>query len=135
MTSSSAADNNNNNNNNNNNSADQAYLAFLDKANEDPAKGSSSVSAAATGSENMTPKAEGRGFRTTQAGVEVPAPLARLCARDVFYVSDADEPFEPVAIRWEDDAGRGLPDEGRSLSLPISFSISLSLSLSLFRLS
>ncbi|KAK4150187.1 hypothetical protein C8A00DRAFT_37223 [Chaetomidium leptoderma] len=86
-------------------SSDQDYMAFLDKANEDPSKGSASASAAAGD------KKKKNAFRTTQPGVEVPAPLLRVCGSgEAFYVSDADEPFEAVALAW-DEAGRGLPDE------------------------
>jgi hypothetical protein len=86
---------------------DQDYMAFLNKANEDPAKG-----AAQSSSSNTAAAADKRGFRTRQEGVEVPAPLLRVCGSgDAFYVSEADEPFEAVALAW-DEAGRGLPDEG-----------------------
>ncbi|KAK4101046.1 hypothetical protein N658DRAFT_516234 [Parathielavia hyrcaniae] len=87
--------------------ADRDYMAFLDKANEDPAKG-----VAAT---NKEKEEGGRSFRTTEGGVEVPRVLTRVCGgggggSGVFYVSDADEPFEAVALGW-DEGGRGLPDE------------------------
>ncbi|KAL2185239.1 hypothetical protein L209DRAFT_712473 [Thermothelomyces heterothallicus CBS 203.75] len=91
--------------------SDQDYMAFLDKANEDPSKGVTSAAAAAAGgaATNQGAKTE---FRATQEGVEVPAPIARVCGKgDVsFYASDADEPFEDVALRW-DEGGKGLPDE------------------------
>jgi hypothetical protein len=89
-------------NNKNNMSSDQDYASFLDKANQDPAKGVAS-----------SQQASKKKLRTTQHGVEVPAPLTRVC-KDAFYVSDADEPFEPVALEWDED-GKGLPDEGESL--------------------
>jgi hypothetical protein len=87
--------------------SDQDYMSFLDKANEDPSKGVQKQSG--SGSDNKKKKA----FRTTQEGVDVPTPLARVCERGAFYTSDADEPFEAVALRW-DEGGRGLPDEGMS---------------------
>jgi hypothetical protein len=87
---------------------DQDYMAFLNKANEDPARNST---AAAADQDSKKKK----GFRTRQEGVEVPAPLLRVCGNgDAFYASDADEPFEVVALAW-DEAGRGLPDEGEFL--------------------
>ncbi|KAK4120850.1 hypothetical protein N657DRAFT_648648 [Parathielavia appendiculata] len=86
--------------------ADRDYMAFLEKANEDPAKG------LATTNTNKKKKEEGgQSFRTTEEGVEVPESLVRVCGgKGVFYVSDADEPFEAVALRW-DESGKGLPDE------------------------
>lgn len=83
-------------------SSDQDYAAFLDKANEDPAKG---VAASGAGRKKRVE------FRTTEEGVVVPAVLIRVCSRGAFYVSDADEPFKPVALGW-DEGGKGLPDEG-----------------------
>lgn len=86
--------------------SDQDYMAFLEKANEDPSKGVASVAATNEGAKKK--------FRTTQEGVEVPAPIAKVCGKgDVsFYTSDADEPFEAVALLW-DEGGKGLPDEGK----------------------
>ncbi|KAL2139731.1 hypothetical protein VTI28DRAFT_4740 [Corynascus sepedonium] len=90
--------------------SDQDYMAFLNKANEDPSKGATS-STAITGAatNNQGPRKK---FRATQEGVEVPGPIAKVCGKgDVsFYASDADEPFEAVALRW-DEGGKGLPDE------------------------
>ncbi|KAL2265524.1 hypothetical protein VTJ83DRAFT_6624 [Remersonia thermophila] len=87
--------------------SDQDYLAFLTKANEPlTSTSSTSVSAAAEGAVGNK-----KSFRTTQEGVEVPKLLARVCEKpDAVYVSDADEPFEAVALAW-DETGKGLPDE------------------------
>lgn len=73
-------------------------MSFLDKANKDPSEGYAKT---------QTEK-DDKGFRATQTGVEVPAAIARV-TKDAFYVSDADEPFEAVALKLE---GEGLPDEG-----------------------
>lgn len=83
-------------------------MAFLNKANRDPFEGRSSSDVAKTQGEQQKQR-----LRATQPGVDVPAPLAALVARPeaAVYVSDADEPFEPVALAW-DEGGRGLPDEG-----------------------
>ena len=86
--------------------SDDDYAAFLERANEDPAKGTSSAAGAAASSSGK----KAGGFRTTEAGVDVPPPLVRAC-RDAFYVSDADEPFQAVALGW-DEGGKGLPDPG-----------------------
>ena len=69
-------------------SSDDAYASFLDKANEDLNAGKATTSS-------------GQGKAKTKAvetGVEVPAPLTSV---EEYYVSDADEPFEPVALKWE----------------------------------
>ncbi|GAB1313146.1 hypothetical protein MFIFM68171_03356 [Madurella fahalii] len=86
--------------------SDEDYMAFLNKANQDPSEGVP-LSTTAKGQEQQGRMA----LRATQPGVEVPATLARLVAKgDAFYVSDADEPFEAVALGW-DETGKGLPDE------------------------
>lgn len=79
---------------------DEEYMAFLDKANEDPsagvAKGQSSSSSG---------KVE---LKALDEGVAVPQVLKKA-TKDAFYVSDADEPFEPVGLKFKGDE---LPDEG-----------------------
>lgn len=85
--------------------SDEDYMAFLDKANQDPSAGYAKTQTAAGGA-GVKP------FRTTEQGVEIPEPLLRVTRHaETFYISDADEPFEPVALRW-DEKGSGLPDEG-----------------------
>jgi len=81
-------------------------MAFLDKANRDPSEGYNDNNAKSS----QTASASGGPFKTTSEGVEVPPPLVKV-TRDAFYTSDADEPFEAVALRWDED-GKGLPDEG-----------------------
>lgn len=94
--------------------SDQEYMDFLDKANEDPSKG-----AARSQSQGLA-KAQ---FKTTDQGVEIPAALQEA-TQDAFYISDADEPFVPVALNW-DEAGKKLPDEGECFPsfffLPLCF--------------
>jgi len=85
--------------------SDEDYMAFLDNANKDPSTGYPKTQTAARG-------AQAKPFRATERGVEIPEPLLRVTRhKEMFYTSDADEPFEPVALRW-DEKGRGLPDEG-----------------------
>lgn len=87
--------------------SDDAYLAFLNKANQDPSEGRAAAATATTDSSGP--------FTTTSAGVEVPRVLREVTQRDdLVYVSDADEPFYPVALRFDggEEKGRGLPDEG-----------------------
>ena len=82
--------------------SDDDYLAFLNKAAENPSAGvRTETGATATGQ---------RPFRATEQGVAIPQPLVRV-TQGAVYTTDADEPFEPVALRW-DEAGKGLPDEG-----------------------
>jgi len=81
--------------------SDEDYMSFLDKANRDPSEGYAST------------KSEGghKPFKTTDNGVEVPKALLKVTKdKEAFYTSDADEPFEAVALGWN-ESGRGLPDE------------------------
>jgi hypothetical protein len=87
--------------------SDDDYMNFLNKANEDPSKG-----VAKPQQQGLT-QAQ---FKTKDSGVEVPAAL-KEATKDAFYVSDADEPFVPIALNW-DEAGKGLPDEGESCFSP-----------------
>lgn len=80
--------------------SDEDYMAFLNKANQDPSAGQAVKSSS---SAKQT-------FKTTDSGAQVPAVL-KTAVKDAFYTSDADEPFEPVCLNW-DEGGKGLPDEG-----------------------
>ncbi|MCJ1312320.1 hypothetical protein MMC25_005994 [Agyrium rufum] len=80
---------------------DSAYTDFLDKANQDTGA-SAQVSSASGGGKSA-------GIRTVDT--DVPAHLKGV---DVYYVSDADEPFEPVSLKWEGDSVPG-EDEFKSL--------------------
>ncbi|KAK8133870.1 hypothetical protein PG984_005882 [Apiospora sp. TS-2023a] len=79
--------------------SDEDYMAFLDNANKDPNEGYAKPASSGAKLE----------FKATDHGVQVPAALKEV-AQDAFYVSDADEPFVPVALKWDED-GKGLPDE------------------------
>lgn len=77
--------------------SDEDYASFLDKANEDPNEG--------------VAKTQGSGkiqLKAVDQGAKVPAGL-KAATKDAFYVSDADEPFEPVVLKH---SGKSLPDEG-----------------------
>ncbi|RAL64131.1 hypothetical protein DID88_003319 [Monilinia fructigena] len=76
--------------------SDEDYMAFLNKANEDPSAGTSN---AASNSRKVE-------FKTTDDEVDVPGVLVRA-TKDAWYVSDADEPFVVVALKHDG----GLPDE------------------------
>jgi hypothetical protein len=70
-------------------SSDADYASFLDKANEDPNAG--------TASSKSQPK---KSFGTRAVNAKVPKELEKV---DEFYVSDSDEPFEPVSLDWDGD--------------------------------
>jgi len=77
--------------------SDEDYAAFLDKANQDPNEGVKTQST----------KGEVE-LKAVDHGVEVPGVL-KTATREAFYVSDADEPFVPVALKL--GKGKGMPDE------------------------
>lgn len=82
--------------------SDDAYAAFLEQANRDPNSGG--THAAAT--------RPNRELKSVDEGEEVPRVLGEV-TRGKFYVSDADEGFVPVCLRWGES---DLPDEGSYLS-------------------
>jgi hypothetical protein len=82
---------------------DEEYMNFLERANEDPMKGYAKT-------ENKTENKTGGKFKTADEGEEVPT-VIRKAIENKFFVSDADEPFVPVVLNW-DECGKALPDEG-----------------------
>jgi hypothetical protein len=88
--------------------SDEDYMAFLNKANEDVSGGSGQ---AAAQSSKVHSKA-------VDSGTEVPKEIRDVC-RDSFYVSDADEPFEGVSLRWGGEDG--LPNEGTAIPFDSSY--------------
>ncbi|TLD05571.1 uncharacterized protein PgNI_09739 [Pyricularia grisea] len=76
--------------------SDESYMDFLNKANEDPSAGKANNAETTSSSD----------FRSTESGTETPAVLVKA-TKDAFYMSEADEPFVPVALGWE----KGLPNE------------------------
>ncbi|GAB7352799.1 hypothetical protein MBLNU459_g3418t1 [Dothideomycetes sp. NU459] len=64
-------------------SSDQDYASFLDKANQD------------TGASKTSNK-DDKFARTKAVDTTIPGSLKGL---DAFYMSDSDEPFEPVALK------------------------------------
>jgi hypothetical protein len=86
-------------------SSDADYLSFLDKANAQRDAGTKpqAQSQAALGNQIRT--------ETVETGVAVPKSLRSI---NVDYISETDEPFEPVVLRW-DGAKRGIwPADGMS---------------------
>jgi hypothetical protein len=91
--------------------SDEDYMSFLDKANQDASGGGK----ASTQSGGQNQK-----FKTTDSGAEVPKEIQEV-TKDAFYVSDADEPFVGVSLKY--DGSDSMPDEGMrpcpTLSYPI----------------
>ncbi|KAJ5666728.1 hypothetical protein N7462_011137 [Penicillium macrosclerotiorum] len=95
--------------------SDNDYMSFLNKANADLDAGRTPQQGAST------TKTE-----TVHASVQIPASLQSV---DAYYISDADEPFEPVALRWE-GASRGIWPNADQLSGLISPDADLSQAIS-----
>jgi len=75
-------------------SSDADYAAFLDKANQD------------TGSAETKDASQKKSYGTKSVNTAVPKILEQV---EEYYVSDSDEPFEPVALEFKGDnvsAGR-----------------------------
>ena len=72
-------------------SSDQAYSAFLDQANQD------------TGASDASTQSSHPQLKATDT--DIPAVLQSI---DQTYTSEADEPFEPVSLKW---TGRSMPSE------------------------
>lgn len=69
--------------------SDDAYAAFLDKANADLDAGRAPQQGTAS-SHTQT--------KAVDSSLKLPSALQSV---EEYYVSDADEPFEPVLLRWE----------------------------------
>ncbi|KAL9603128.1 MAG: hypothetical protein Q9219_001331 [cf. Caloplaca sp. 3 TL-2023] len=72
-------------------SSDDAYSSFLDQANQD------------TGADKVTANAES--MTSKAVNTEVPVALQSV---EEYYISEADEPFEPVSLQWD---GANMPSE------------------------
>jgi hypothetical protein len=77
--------------------SDEDYMSFLNKANQD-----------ASGGNQAAAQSSSSAFKATDSGSQPPAEIKSAC-KDAFYVSDADEPFEPVSLNYNSS---DLPDEG-----------------------
>lgn len=71
--------------------SDEAYSSFLDQANQDT--GASKASS------------EWNSLSTEATNTDVPPSLQKV---ERYYTSDADEPFEPVSLKW---SGKNMPSE------------------------
>jgi hypothetical protein len=86
------------------------YLSFLEQANQDPAAGTS-VNAANTSSTD--PKTGFVATKTMERDAEKTVP-ASLQGVEAYYISETDEMFQPVVLKWE-GAEKGVwPDVGSS---------------------
>lgn len=83
--------------------ADNDYMAFLNKANAD------------VDASRSQRQSQGTPVRTGTVDVHAQIPAA-LTSIDSYYVSETDEPFEPVVLRWE-EAKKGVWP-GFCISLP-----------------
>lgn len=82
--------------------SDDAYTSFLEKANADLTVGQSQQQPQRQDSTSTAT------VRTKTLDVDEDAKIpAALRAVEAYYVSEADEPFEPVFLRWE-GAGTGV---------------------------
>jgi len=102
-------------------SADQDYMAFLDKANADPSARYNNNNININNNENVANVGSATVLKTMDEGVRIPSPIAEVIGRDLFYMSDADEPFVPVALKWVDEGAKGLPDESKFIHFIYSF--------------
>lgn len=85
-------------------SSDEAYMSFLDKANKDLSSTTNNTSKQAAGSVRTV---------TVDMNARIPAPLQSV---DAYYVSETDEPFEPVVLKWEGAEVGKWPSSGTSFS-------------------
>lgn len=84
-------------------SSDASYGNFLEQANQD------------TGADKAKTQAKGKGGGNVQLKtVDTEVPKALQGVDKHYYVSEADEPFEAVALNWD---GEGEIDEGMYVSI------------------
>ena len=84
--------------------SDDAYSSFLDQANQD------------SGANKASTQSKPDRVTTKAVDTDVPAALQKVTTD---YTSEADEPFEPVSLKWE---GKYMPSEGSWHLLTLNFS-------------
>lgn len=82
-------------------------MAFLDKANKQRDAGRDEAHT----EESTKPSKQVR-TETVESGVKVPEELKKV---DAFYISETDEPFEPVALGWQGASSGKWPGNGAFL--------------------
>ncbi|KAJ5651312.1 uncharacterized protein N7484_005035 [Penicillium longicatenatum] len=85
-------------------SSDDAYMDFLNKANADHSAG-------------QKVSTQGAKTRTVDDSLKVPSSLQQV---EAYYVSESDEPFEPVVLRFKDAAKGEWPSAGTLTVYPLS---------------
>ncbi|KUL86960.1 hypothetical protein ZTR_05763 [Talaromyces verruculosus] len=88
---------------------DENYMAFLDKANKQRDAGRDEAHT----EESTQPSKQVR-TETVESGVKVPEQLKKV---DVYYMSETDEPFEPVALNWKGASSGKWPGNDEFASL------------------
>lgn len=87
--------------------SDSDYMAFLDKANKQRDAGKDEAHT----EESSQPSKQVR-TETVEKGVKVPEQLKKV---DAYYMSETDEPFEPVALSWKGASSGEWPENGMLL--------------------
>ncbi|KAI5291034.1 hypothetical protein KEM54_006594 [Ascosphaera aggregata] len=95
--------------------SDEDYLAFLNKANEDPAAGIHNPSSSASPSEGGDVRT-----KTVTEGEIIPASIKNI---DAYYVSDTDADFQPVVLKFDQAKQGKWPVSNREHSLLALLSI------------
>ncbi|KAJ6100158.1 hypothetical protein N7467_001693 [Penicillium canescens] len=70
-------------------SSNDAYMAFLNKANADSSDGQA---------QTTQESSDVLRTKTVDSSLSIPKPLKNI---DAYYVSDTDEPFDPVVLKWD----------------------------------
>lgn len=86
---------------NNDDAGDSSYMSFLDKANQDLSAGQKQQQQQTPFTSHTSTEVK---TETLSAGTRIPDPLKSV---EVYYVSETDEPFEPVVLKW-DGARKGV---------------------------
>lgn len=79
--------------------SDDSYMDFLNKANADHSAGQKAST-------------QGAKTRTVDESLKVPTSLQKV---EAYYVSESDEPFEPVVLRFKGAAKGEWPSAGTYL--------------------
>lgn len=86
--------------------SDSDYMAFLDKANKHRDAGNDGAHTEESSQSSKQVRTE-----AVEKGVKVPEQLKKV---DAYYISETDEPFEPVALSWKGASNGKWPGNGAS---------------------
>lgn len=84
--------------------SDSDYMDFLNKANAQRDAGSGQQA----NTESSAPSQKAI-TKTVEQGTTVPSALKEV---DAYYISETDEPFEPVVLKWEGASQGKWPSSG-----------------------